>query len=435
MSGFLDEVRIDVAAGRGGRGAVSFRREKYVPNGGPDGGDGGRGGSVTLVADSEDSTLSSFHERRRFAAHNGGDGATKRCTGAAAADIRLSVPAGTVVRDDATGDLLADLDHRGAEVVVAAGGRGGRGNARFATSTRQAPRIGELGTRGEARRLHLELKLIADVGLVGLPNAGKSTLLARLTGAHPKIAAYPFTTLHPNLGVAEVDGGRTLVLADVPGLIEGAHRGVGLGMDFLRHLDRTRVLVHLVDAGLGEEAALAAIADVSAELSAFSAALGSKPTVLVFSKLDTTEARAQIEQLTAAMPHALTISAATGEGCEQLLDSVSRLVTLQRLEAVRVAPAAAEPGPRHRDYHHVPRSRLAPVVVPESGGYRVHHEATEQLVEITDMESEEAVMRLQRRMRRVGIDAALADAGCVEGDTVRLGEAEFVFTNNGGEAG
>ncbi|HZB98297.1 MAG TPA: GTPase ObgE, partial [Candidatus Sulfotelmatobacter sp.] len=247
MNQFVDEVRLRVVAGRGGKGAVSFRREKYVPAGGPDGGDGGRGGDVVVISSSTDVSLSAYAAPVRYLAEPGGNGAGGLKAGRRGTDLQLAVPPGTVVHDADTGELIGDLDRSGAAVVVAAGGRGGRGNARFATSTRRAPRVGELGAPGETRHIRLELKLIADIGLIGLPNAGKSALLAALTGAHPKIGNYPFTTLQPNLGVAEVDG-RPITIADVPGLIAGAHDGAGLGIAFLRHIERTRVLVHVVDA-------------------------------------------------------------------------------------------------------------------------------------------------------------------------------------------
>ena len=424
-SGFLDEVIVDVSGGRGGRGAVSFRREKYVPNGGPDGGDGGPGGSVIVVADSGDSTLSAFRERRRFHAQPGGDGAGKQQTGRDAPDIVLHVPPGTVITNADGGELVADLDRRGARAVVAAGGRGGRGNARFATATRQAPRLGELGSRGEARRLRFELKLIADIGLVGRPNAGKSSLLARLTSAHPKVAAYPFTTLHPNLGVAELEGGRTVVIADVPGIIEGAHRGVGLGLEFLRHLERTRALLHLVDASDPEAEARAAVGEIAGELEEFSPALGAKPRQLVFTKLDLEQARENRELLATKYPDALFISAATGDGCEEALRRAVALADAARAEEpVAAVPADAETA-AHRVYRHQPREQ--PIVVRDGDAYRVIHPPTERIVERTDMQSDEAVGRLQRRLRRTGVDAALADAGCRDGDTVRIGEVEFEY--------
>lgn len=425
---FLDEVVLDVAGGDGGRGAVSFRREKYVPAGGPDGGDGGRGGNVVVVVDHNETTLSRYRERRRFHAHDGGPGQRMQRTGADADDLVVPVPPGTVVSDAESGERLADLVRDGERVVVAAGGRGGRGNARFASSVRQAPRVGELGEKGGHRRVKLELKLIADIGLVGLPNAGKSTLLAALTGARPKIADYPFTTLHPNLGVAELSGGRTVVLADVPGLIEGANRGAGLGLDFLRHLERTRVLIHVVDVSGGAEAAGEAIGQVRAEVAAFGEALAARPVVMAFNKLDVPGAAEAADELSAEWPAALRIAAATGEGCAALLEAAARLVARAREEEVAAAPAAGENG-GHRVYRHRPRSREVPVVVREGDVFRVLSASVERMVSMTDLESEEAVQRLQRRMRGAGVDEALAAAGCGEGDTVRIGEAEFLWSD------
>jgi GTP-binding protein len=421
-------VTIDVAGGDGGRGAVSFRREKYVPMGGPDGGDGGRGGDVVLVADSTDPTLAGFRERRRFHAPAGGAGGKNLRHGAAGADIVLHVPPGTIVRDAGTDELLCDLDRLGARTVVGAGGRGGRGNTHFASSTRQTPRVGELGERGTARRVHLELKLIADIGLVGLPNAGKSTLLAALTGAHPKIASYPFTTLHPNLGVAETAAGMTLVIADVPGLIAGAHRGVGLGLDFLRHLERTRALVHLVDATESPQAIAEAITAVDAELAAFSDALAAKPRLLALNKRDLL-GDARRDEVRALHPSAPLIAAAYLDGTAELLEQAATLVSTAR--AAELESALAQPGEpgEHRVYRHRPR-RQAPAVSREGDVYRVTADGIERLVAMTDMESDEAVARLQQKLRSAGVDAALAAAGCVDGDTVRIGGLEFVFADD-----
>jgi len=421
-------VTIDVAGGDGGRGAVSFRREKYVPMGGPDGGDGGRGGDVALVADSTDPTLAGFRERRRFHAPTGGAGGKNMRHGAAGTDIVLHVPPGTIVRDADTDELLCDLDRPGARTVVGGGGRGGRGNTHFASATRQTPRIGELGERGARRRIHLELKLIADIGLVGLPNAGKSTLLAALTGAHPKIASYPFTTLHPNLGVAETASGMTLVVADVPGLIAGAHLGVGLGLDFLRHLERTRALVHLVDATQTPEAVADAIAAVDGELTAFSEALAAKPRLLVLNKSDLLDAD-QRARVGASHPGVPLIAAADLEGTSELLERAAALVVAARtaeLEAALSQPG--EPG-EHRLYRHRPR-RQAPAVSREGDVFRVTADGVERVVAMTDMESDEAVARLQQKLRSAGVDAALAAAGCVDGDTVRIGELEFVYADD-----
>jgi GTPase len=410
---------------------VSFRREKFVPNGGPDGGDGGAGGSVVIRADPSVAALGGYRDRRSFHAPSGVNGAGALKTGRSGEDLVLPVPTGTVVSDAATGALLADLDQPGAEVVVAAGGRGGRGNARFTSSTRQAPRIGELGEPGEARNVHLELKLIADAGLVGLPNAGKSTLLAALTGAHPKIAAYPFTTLQPNLGVAEVDGGRTVVIADVPGLIEGASHGAGLGLDFLRHLERTRVLVHVVDATAGPEAALEALRQVTEELRAFSPALVAKPTLVALNKVDVPEGAAAVEALRAGpLPGALAIAAATGEGTRELLRAAARQVVAERArEAAERTEAAARPQAPERVYQQR-RRRLGEFSVARDGEvYAVRGRELERAVAMTDMDSEEAVSRLQRRLRQAGVDAALRTAGAAEGDTVRIGAVEFEWSD------
>ncbi|MDQ6857116.1 MAG: GTPase ObgE [Candidatus Dormibacteraeota bacterium] len=407
---------------------MSFRREKYVPMGGPDGGDGGRGGDVVLVADSTDPTLAGFRDRRRFHAPAGGAGGKNLRHGAAGEDIVLHVPPGTVVRDADTHEVLCDLDRPGARTVLGAGGRGGRGNTHFASSTRQTPRIGELGDRGSKRRIHLELKLIADIGLVGLPNAGKSTLLAALTGAHPKIASYPFTTLHPNLGVAETSSGMTLVIADVPGLIAGAHRGVGLGLDFLRHLERTRGLLHLVDATEGPDAVVEAAAAVVGELSAFSETLAAKPRLLVLNKGDLLT-DAQRADMRARYPDAPLIAAADLDGTAELLDRAASLVAAARRTELEVALSQPGESGEHRVYRHRPR-RQAPAVSLEGEVYRVTADGIERLVAMTDMDSDEGVARLQQKLRSAGVDAALAAAGCGDGDTVRIGELEFIYADD-----
>ena len=393
-----------------------------MPAGGPDGGDGGRGGDVVIVADSTDTTLSAFRERRRFRAAAGRPGEGGRRSGREGETLVLHVPPGTVVTEGER--MLADLDTPGRRLVAAAGGRGGRGNARFATSTRQAPRVGELGEPGERRRVHLELKLIADIGLVGLPNAGKSTLLAALTGARPKIAAYPFTTLHPNLGVAATASGRTLLLADVPGLIEGAHAGAGLGIEFLRHLERTRALVHVVDASAGADAARRAVGVVGDELRAFSPRLAERAVVFALNKIDLPGAAEAAAALQRDLPGAIPISAATGEGCAALLERAAALV-----EASRPAIVATPPD-THRVYTQRARP-TAPAVSREGEAFRVTGPAIERMVATTDLDNDEAVAVLQRRLRRAGVDAALRAAGCAEGDTVRIGDAEFLFSDEG----
>ena len=377
-----------------------------------------------MVADSTDTTLSGFRERRSFIAEDGRAGGAGKRSGHHGADLTLHVPVGTIVRESDT--LIADLDRPGAVALAARGGRGGRGNTRFATATRQAPRAGELGDPGEKRHLHLELRLIADIGLVGLPNGGKSTLLAALTGAHPKIASYPFTTLHPNLGVAELEGGHTLVLADVPGLIEGASHGAGLGLEFLRHLERTRALIHVVDASVGVDAAREALATVRAEVEAYSPELAGRPSVVAFNKIDLPEASAAADELMVAFPRSFKISAQRGDGCSDLLLAAAELA--QRV--IRDAPGPAPPG-LHRIYRPRPRRVVTHDVVREGDGFRVVGELVERMVGRIDLDNEEAVARLQRKLAAAGVDAALAAAGCREGDTVRIGDAEFTYSDDG----
>jgi GTP-binding protein len=326
---FVDEAKIFVKAGDGGAGCVSFRREKFVPKGGPDGGDGGRGGNVVLRADEGLATLLDFRYRRVFRARRGGHGQGSNRAGRSAPDLVIPVPVGTVVRDAATGAVLADLTRHGQEVVVARGGRGGRGNARFATATRRAPRVAEPGEKGEERTLLLELRLLADVGLVGKPNAGKSTLLARLSAARPKIADYPFTTLYPNLGVVDAGSGRSFVLADLPGLIEGAHRGAGLGHQFLRHVSRTRVLVYVLDAATSPDP-LEDLDTLREELRAFDPGLLERPSVVALNKVDLPAGRERAQALKPVLEaqglEAYPISAVTGEGTRRLVDRLWELL-------------------------------------------------------------------------------------------------------------
>lgn len=333
----IDSARITVVAGRGGNGCVSFRREKFVPRGGPNGGDGGRGGSVILRVDPSHNTLLHLHHQRTVRAQRGRHGEGSNRTGAGGADVVVPVPPGTVVRCAETGELVGDLVEAGQELVAAHGGRGGRGNARFASSTNRAPRRAEEGTPGEERELALELKLLADVGLVGLPNAGKSTLLARLSAARPKVADYPFTTLEPYLGVVRMPGDdmQTLVMADIPGLIEGAHQGAGLGTQFLRHVERCRVLAHLVDLGEWERLETD-VGAVRGELAAYEADLAARPWVLVGSKLDTTSDReAALEELRRVAREigvtAVAVSAVTGEGLTELLRALAGVTAAEEV--------------------------------------------------------------------------------------------------------
>ena len=319
---FIDEARIYVKAGDGGNGCLAFRREKYVPRGGPSGGDGGRGGDVVLAASEHENTLLKFRFNPEHKADRGRHGEGSNRTGHDGASLEVSVPVGTVVYDEETGERLHDFTHAGERFTVARGGRGGRGNARFATSTHQAPTEHEPGRSGEERRLRLELKLLADIGLVGFPNAGKSTLISRISAARPKIADYPFTTLEPNLGVVQLPDYRSFVVADIPGLIEGAHLGAGLGVQFLRHIERTRLLAHLVDTSETGRDPVHDFEAIMIELAGFSEELAAKPMILVASKIDVAQDAERLEALRRlAAQRGLAyfeISSATGEGIEKL---------------------------------------------------------------------------------------------------------------------
>jgi GTP-binding protein len=418
---FLDQVKIWVQAGSGGDGAATFRREAHVPRGGPDGGDGGRAGSVILRVDPGETTLRDFQFRHHFRAGAGGRGERARRHGKAGEDLILSVPPGTAVYDDANGALLADLVARDQEVVVARGGRGGLGNTHFKTATHQAPRHAQKGEPGEERWLRLELRLIADVGLVGLPNAGKSTLLAALTAARPKIADYPFTTLEPNLGVLDLgDDERRPTIADVPGLIEGASSGAGLGHAFLRHVARTRVLVHVVD---GSDRDPEWDFDViREELRAHDPALLAKPTVVAFNKVDLRAAAEAWPSFRQARKKqnvpSVAISAATGEG-------------LDRLKALlaEVLPAAGEleapPEPAGVVVHRIDPLADRFVIEREDGAFRVRGRRIERLAAQTNFDNEESADRFQRDLARLGIEDELRRAGVQPGDTVRIGRTEL----------
>ena len=414
---FLDLARIVVQGGRGGRGAISFRREAHVPRGGPDGGDGGRGGDVVFVAEENLSTLADFRYRRRIRAGSGGAGAGKRRHGKRGVDLAIPVPAGTLVKDE-RGQVLADLDASGDRFVVAGGGAGGRGNVHFVTSTRRSPRIAEDGEPGEERTIELELKLLADIGIIGLPNAGKSTLLAALTRARPKIASYPFTTLTPNLGVASV-GDREVVLADIPGLIEGAHAGAGLGEEFLRHVERTQVLIHIVDASLPDAAESARIIDT--ELAAHGRGLAERPQIYGLNKMDLGEARENEARLRAGLARpdapAFAVSALTGAGCRELLAAAAAVVE-------RSLPAPREP--RAVERRITSRGTARDWEVRREGdAYQVRGSRIERLARGIDWESAEALTYFQRLLLRSGIDAELRRLGVREGDTVRIGALEL----------
>jgi GTP-binding protein len=419
---FLDRVKIWIRAGDGGDGAATFRREAHVPRGGPDGGDGGRGGSIELRVDPGLTTLLDFRYKHHFKAEPGGRGLGAKRHGKSGEDLVLAVPPGTGVLDDATGELLADLVATGQSATVARGGRGGLGNVHFATATHRTPKHAQKGEPGEQRWLRLELRLIADVGLVGLPNAGKSTLLAALTAARPKIAPYPFTTLEPNLGVMDLgdDEDRRPTIADVPGLIEGASAGAGLGHAFLRHVERTRVLVHLVDGAARDPAWDFDV--IREELRLHDPALLEKPLVVAFTKMDLPEALAAWPAFAAARrgEHVacVAISAESGDG----LDALRALLADILPDA---AGLAAEPEPTGVVVHRLDAAGDGFTMEREGDAFRVRGRRIERIAVQTNFEVEESAERFQRDLDRLGIDDALRRAGVEPGDTVRIGQVEF----------
>jgi GTP-binding protein len=419
MPGFADRARIHVAAGAGGDGASTFRREAHVPRGGPDGGDGGHGGDVILAVDPGMTSLGDFTRRRHFRAGDGGRGTGRKAHGRSATDVVIRVPPGTVVRDGGhDGEWLGELMEADAQLVVARAGRGGRGNARFATPTNRAPTHAEKGTPGEERWIALELKLIADVGLVGAPNAGKSTLLAALTAARPEVGAYPFTTITPNLGVIALDkdGEHTAVIADLPGLIEGAHGGKGLGHQFLRHAERTRVIVGVVDGAAGDPVAeWQAVAD---ELRHHDAALMDRPMPLVVTKLDLPEVRDRWPSIRRALPDAVGVSAHDGTGLDALRAQLA--VALARSDAV-ASDATEEPMRVHR---FDPLSE-GWAIVAEGDDLRIRGRRVETAAARTDFENPESRARFWRLLERLGIDVELRRRGAEPGTTVHIGPADL----------
>jgi len=422
---FYDEAKINVRSGDGGDGMIGFRREKFVRQGGPDGGDGGRGGDVIFVASSHLNSLISFQHQKHYRAGNGEHGTVQRMTGAGGEDLRLQVPPGTIIRNAATGDVLADMTEPGQEVVILAGGRGGRGNIHFANSRQQAPRIAERGEPGEELWLTLELKLIADVGIVGVPNAGKSTLLSVVSAARPKIGDYPFTTLQPNLGVASLDDYETIVLADIPGLIQGASAGVGLGHDFLRHIERTRVLIHLLD-GISADP-LRDFAMINEELALYNPELAAKPQLVVLNKIDLPDVQSLEplirEEISRAGYPFMTISAVTGAGVRSMLYEVKRMLE------------AAPPQPLSATEEMVvirPRVETRDFTVKRQGSnrdgsavWRVSGREIERITSMTFFEFDDALMRFQSVLEKSGITAALTEAGVKVGDTVFIGDTEL----------
>jgi GTP-binding protein len=419
---FIDEAEIEVAAGDGGDGIVAWRREKYVPKGGPAGGDGGHGGSVYLEATPELSTLVEFRFRRSFSAESGKAGGTSNKSGRSGADLTIAVPVGTLVHrrlGEGPEGLLTDLAQAGARLVVAKGGRGGLGNQHFATSVRQAPRFAEHGEPGERAHLRLELRLLADCGIIGVPNAGKSTLLSVVSSARPKIADYPFTTLEPQLGVVRVSDEESFVMVDVPGLVEGAHQGTGLGDLFLKHVERTRVLLHLLDGSKPLPEILADKEIIDAELAAWNARLVDKPTLVVLNKLDLPNARESLPELRLRFPQLHAISAATHAGVRELmLDAWRTIEATPMPEIVTQEPVRIEL--RDPDAFSIERGAQGEFVVT---GDRV-----ERLAAMTDFDSDEGMARFERVMGKMGLEKRLADLGAQPGDTVRIGAYEFTYS-------
>lgn len=422
---FLDQVTITARAGDGGDGASSFRREAHVPRGGPDGGDGGRGGSVYMRVDPGETMLRDYRFRHHFRAESGGRGTGSRRHGKAGRDLELAVPPGTVVTDVASGDLIADLVAEGQRIMVARGGRNGLGNVHFATATHRTPRHAQKGEPGEERKLRLELRLIADIGLVGLPNAGKSTLLAALSAANPQIAAYPFTTLEPNLGVLDLSAfdpadERRATIADLPGLIEGASAGAGLGHAFLRHVARTRLIAHVVDLSAADpERDYQIIRD---ELEAHDASLLDKVTVVIANKMDMPEAQANLARFRRARKaqsiETVAVSAREGQHIDDLLTALARLLP--------DAATLGRPGePAGVVVHRLGSAGDGFSVEREDAAFRVRGRRIELLAAQTDFENDESAERFQRDLARLGVERELVKAGVETGDTVRIGRQEL----------
>ena len=421
MSNFVDQVKITAKAGNGGNGSASFHREKYVQNGGPDGGDGGRGGDILLYADENMHTLLDFRFRSKYTAENGGDGLSNLRTGKRGEDLMIKVPVGTIVREAESGRILADMDRAGETRVLLRGGRGGWGNRHFATSTRQAPNFAKPGVKTEIHTLQLELKTIADIGLVGYPNVGKSSILSVLTSARPKVGNYHFTTLTPNLGIVRKYG-QDIVLADIPGLIEGAAEGAGLGHDFLRHVERTRLLLHVVDASGSEgRDPVDDLDQINNELEHYGE-LGEKPQIIVCNKMDLPGAEENLKRIQALAEGMGTpvyaVSAAAHQGFEELMDAAARM--LEDLPPILHFAEEEEPLPEKRNDDEFR-------VIFDGATYFVEGPGMERLLDSVNFEDLESMNWFHRTLRRWGVIDALREAGAGEGATVCIGEMEFDF--------
>lgn len=437
MSMFLDTAKISVKAGRGGDGMVAFRREKYVPDGGPWGGDGGRGGNVIFVVDEGLRTLMDFRYNRKFKAKDGEKGMTKGMHGKGAQDLYVKVPQGTTVRDAETGKVLTDLIENGQEFVVARGGRGGRGNIRFATPRNPAPEIAENGEPGEERQLELELKILADVGLVGFPSVGKSTLLSVVSAAKPKIGAYHFTTIVPNIGMVRTKSGESFVMADLPGLIEGAHQGVGLGTQFLRHIERTRVILHVIDMSASEgRDPFEDYKTINNELESYNLRLMERPQIIVANKMDMPESQENLkafkEQLAKdydefdELPMIFPISSIAHQGLENLLEATSELLD-NTDEFLLYDESDMQVDEVYYGFN--PDERPFDISRDDDATWVLSGEKLEKLFVMTNLERDESLMKFARQLRGMGVDDALRQRGAKDGDIVRISNFEFEFVD------
>ncbi len=432
MPTFVDQTKIEVQAGKGGDGMVAFRHEKYVPNGGPAGGDGGRGGSIIFVADSGLRTLMDFRYRRKFKADNGENGRIKSQYGRGAKDLYLKVPVGTTVYDFETGEVIGDLVENKQELVVAHGGRGGRGNIHFATSVNTAPEIAENGEPGEDRVLRLELKMLADVGLVGFPSVGKSTLLSVVTKAKPKIASYSFTTLTPNLGMVILPDGRDFSMADLPGLIEGASQGVGRGIQFLRHIERTKGILHLVsmDPNNGREA-IEDYHTIRNELASYDQDLSKKRELIVATQMDIPGSEEKLAEFKKALKAednnepVYAISSVTHKGVDKLMQDAATLVEEVEKQKQEEEPKVTQ---KTREYkYQAPKKNEFTVEKVGDHEYVVKGASLERLVQMTNLDHQDGIMRLARKLKNLGVDDALRAKGAVDGDDVAIGGVSFEF--------
>jgi GTP-binding protein len=419
---FVDYVKIHVRAGDGGDGSVSFRREKYIPNGGPDGGDGGDGGSILFEASEDLHTLMDFRFKKKFIAERGEDGKGQKRFGRRGQDLIIKVPVGTVIRDEETGLVIADLNTKGEKRIIARGGRGGKGNVHFATATRQAPKFARQGQKGQERSLILELKSIADVGLVGFPNVGKSTILSILSAARPKIADYHFTTLKPSLGVVRVREDASFVMADIPGIIEGAHEGVGLGLKFLRHIERTRLLLHVIDvSGLEGRDPIEDFESIRGELQKYSEKLVDKPQLIAANKMDIPGAEDNIERLKAQLEpqgyKVFPVSAAQNKGFKPLLD-----------EIIRMLSQIPEPESFEEELDIFEQEEEIPFEINKEGDeFVVSGPMMDRLFTMINLDNYDSLQYFQRVLRKHGVIDALREAGVKDGDTVHIKDFSFDF--------